>query len=406
MSKKIPLGIALAAAFIAAAISVAITVSVYSDSYNKLIRDLPQRTQQYAVLSEIDEIIRDNYYGEADRDAVLSGTASGYLQGLGDEQCYYIPADSLSAYRNTVAGNVAGTGVTSAYDAATGLLVIRSVAAGSPAAEAGLAAGDMIFSVNGVAVTQSSASALASQLLYTERKTSEVGFIKAGSDGVRQTVKLKNGYTAQSCVARTVGQVGYLYLSEFYPDTAEQFNAAVEEFSANGITSLVLDVRNNTSVNYNNACALIDRIVPLAAEGTGAIATAKDKNGKTVKLFSSDSNALNLSIAVLINDRTAGAAELLACDLRDFGKAKLFGEKTAGEGMYPQLFELDDGGAVILAVAKIYPYISDPYDGEGVAPDTEVKMLDMDKGSIPPDSFESDAQFAAAYAFFTGQEGN
>ena len=75
MSRKIPLGIAIAAAFIVAAISIAITVSVYTDSYNRMIRDLPQRTQQYAVLSEIDELIRVHYYGETDNDEVLEKIA-------------------------------------------------------------------------------------------------------------------------------------------------------------------------------------------------------------------------------------------------------------------------------------------------------------------------------------------
>ena len=229
-----------------------------------------------------------------------------------------------------------------------------------------------------------------------------MGTVKT-ADGkeVRSSVTLKNGYTARSCTVKTVGSVGYIHFSEFYPNTRSLFDAAVDDFAAKGIKSLIIDVRNNSSINYENAVAVIDRIVPLAAEGTGAIATAKDKNGDTVKLFSSDSNQLNMSIAVLINDRTAGAAELLACDLRDFGKAKLFGETTAGEGMYPELFDLENGGAVMLAVAKIYPYLSEPYDGVGVSPDTEIKMLDAEKNRIPGDSFDGDAQFAAAYAFFT-----
>ena len=402
MSKKIPLGIAIAAALIVAALSVAVTVSVYTDSYNNMIRDLPQRTQQYAVLSEIDGVIRDNYYGEADRDAILQNIAAGYVQGLGDEQCFYVSESNLNAYKSTLSGVIPGTGVTAAFDSVNGCLTVRDVAADSPAAEAGIAAGDAVFSVDGAAVTQANAASLIETLLYSEQKTTELVWGKAAAaEDARQTLKLTNGYTARSCVVKTVGAVGYVHLSDFYANTKEMFDAALDEFAANGVTALILDVRNNASVNYDNACAIIDRIVPLAAEGTGAIATAKDRNGETVKLYSSDSTALNMSVAVLINDRTSGAAELLACDLRDFGKAKLFGEKTAGDGLYPQLFELEDGGAVMLAVAKVYPYISDPYDGEGVAPDTEVPMLDSAKSSIPPESFDADPQFAAAYAFFT-----
>ena len=403
MSRKIPLGIAIAAAFIAAAFSVAVTVSVCTGSYNRLIRDLPQRTQQYAVLSEIDEVIRDHYYGETDREAILSNMAAGYVQGLNDGQCFFVPQENLAAYQNTVAGNMPGVGVTAVYDAAAAALVIRDVAVGSPAAQAGLSVGDRIYAVDGAAVTAQNASSLIDRLLNASQKTTSVSYSRAAAGGgetPRESVSLKNGYVAQSCVAKTVGSVGYLYLYDFYPDTAERFDEAVRSFTDAGISSLILDVRNTDSVNYEYACKVIDRIVPLAADGTGAIATAKNAAGETVKIYPSDSAALNLSIAVLINDRTAGAAELLACDLRDFGKAKLFGEKTAGEGMLPELYPLDSGGAVMLAAAKIYPYVSDPYDGEGVAPDVAVPMVDTEKSRIPADTFDGDPQFAAAYEFF------
>lgn len=404
MSKKVPLGIAIAAAFITAALCIAVTVSVCNSSYNKLIRDLPQRTQQYAVLSEIDEIIRERYYGEADVDAVLSNMAAGYIQGLNDDQCFYVPASSLDAYRSTVAGSIPGTGITAGYDAASGWLVIRDVAEASPAQEAGLAVGDQIAAVDKTAVTQDNSAQLINRLFSAEQKTTEVELVNRTADGQeqRRVVKLKNGYTARSCTVKTVGSVGYVYFSDFYPNTKELFDAALEDFAAQGVKSLIIDVRNNAGANYAAAAAVIDRIVPMASEGVGAIAVAKDKNGDVVKLFSADSDQLNMSVAVLVNDRTSGAAELLACDLRDFGKAKLFGEKTAGEGAYPELFELDDGGAVLLAVAKIYPYLSEPYDGVGVMPDTEVVMTDAEKNSIPPEQPQNDPQFAAAYAFLTG----
>ena len=82
---------------------------------------------------------------------------------------------------------------------------------------------------------------------------------------------------------------------------------------------------------------------------------------------------------------------------------KLFGEKTAGEGMLPELFPLDNGGAVMLAAAKIYPYLSEPYEGVGVEPDVTVPMVDTAKNKIPAETFDDDPQFAAAYAFFTAK---
>ena len=195
MSRKIPLGIAIAAAFIAAAFSVAVTVSVCTGAYNRLIRDLPQRTQQYAVLSEIDEVIRDHYYGETDREAILSNMAAGYVQGLNDGQCFFVPQENLAAYQNTVAGNMPGVGVTAVYDAAAATLVIRDVAVGSPAAQAGLSVGDRIYAVDGAAVTAQNASSLIDRLLNAAQKTTSVSYTRAAAGGgetPRESVSLKN----------------------------------------------------------------------------------------------------------------------------------------------------------------------------------------------------------------------
>ena len=73
---------------------------------------------------------------------------------------------------------------------------------------------------------------------------------------------------------------------------------------------------------------------------------------------------------------TAGYGELFACDLKDFGKAFLIGEKTAGRADVQETFELSDGGAVVLTTSKMLPYISESFDGNGLTPDTEIILAD------------------------------
>ena len=97
-------------------------------------------------------------------------------------------------------------------------------------------------------------------------------------------------------------------------------------------------------------------------------------------------------MAVLINGKTGGAAELLACDVRDFGKGIIVGEKSMGSGGYQQIFELSDGGAITLTTGVIIPYSSDTYDGEGVTPDFTVKNQGEDTGNL-----SDDEQFMKAY---------
>ena len=103
------------------------------------------------------------------------------------------------------------------------------------------------------------------------------------------------------------------------------------------------------------AAKVIDLFVPLATEGNKAIALAVNKKGDTVETFTSDAKDYAGQICVLVNRNTQGPAELFACDLRDFDKAQLIGEITKGNGKRQQVFNLSDGGAIVLTTASILP---------------------------------------------------
>ena len=151
------------------------------------------------------------------------------------------------------------------------------------------------------------------------------------------------------------------------------------------------------------ASKIIDIIVPIGNEGIGSIFQAIDSNGNIIKQFSSDAETLSLSIAVLINDRTECAAELIACDLKDFGKALLFGEKTKGVGTLQQLFTLDDGSALSLSVAEIIPYSGKTYNKVGVNPDYEILTSESFKNSLHLENFSNDEQYLRAHEYLTGK---
>ena len=137
-------------------------------------------------------------------------------------------------------------------------------------------------------------------------------------------------------------------------------------------------------------------IVPVATEGTGALATAVNKDGKTIETFTSDSDSRSFAMVVLVNGNTSGAAELFACDLRDFGIARLVGTKTAGNGTMQKVFELSDGSAVALTVAKIIPYKSESFNGIGITPDNEVTLNAEQSSRLPMLTLAEDPQYQKA----------
>lgn len=401
MSKKIPFGITIILVIISIAVTAVITVFVYLSQYDELLADLPKRAQQYSSLEEIDELVRQNYYGDINYDSLDKSLVQGYLTGL-DENCFYIPAEEYEVYNRLIKGHLPGIGAELYYDASTDNLIVASVDSSSPAEENNIKVGGYISFVDGNDVTKDNSSVLISSLTEGYDKKVNVVYSDDGISTVENVIT--TGYLKNSVVYSYSENIGYLRISDIYDNTAELFLSAIDYFKENSIDKVIIDLRNTDDSNIDVAADIIDAIVPVGSEGTGAIYTAKSSDGATVKQRSSDSSAINMSFAVLVNSRTQGAAELIACDLRDYSKAVIFGEKTYGNGTYQDVFRLQDGGAVLLTVAEIFPYVSDSFNTVGVTPDVIIPTTETFKNQIGISDTENDEQYKSAYSYLSAQK--
>ena len=402
MTRKVSFGIVVVLIVISIVISSTATVFIIFTHYNKLISDLPEKAEQYIRLSEIDELLRNEYYGNINIDFIDARLAEGYIDGLDDEYSIYISADEFDDFSNYLDGKMSGSGITAFCDESTGYLKVSHVASGSSAALAGIDSDCSIVAVNGNAVNYNNYEQLYSLISGGYDKTVVVSYIKGSvSEAQPIEIELTLGYEINSCFYNENTDIGYIRITDFTQKTISIITEALKYYSANAVSDIIIDVRNCSSYNYDVAAKIIDAIVPICNEGTGAIYTAKDINGEIIQSYSSDSVSVNLSFAVLINSRTAGAAELLAVDLSDFGKAILVGENTAGNGKLQKLFRLSDGGAVFLTVAKVYPYISDSFDEIGVAPHIVSESTDAFDNRLDFTDFENDHQYQAAFSYLS-----
>ncbi len=404
MNKRISIGITVALMLVSVIASSVITMLVLINHYDELLIELPERAQQYIRLADVDELVRSSYYGDIDSDKIDSSLTSGYLSGLDDPYCYYISAEEKDAYNSFINGDATGIGITSYFDADSSSIVVSYVENGSPAEENGILPDYRIVRVNGKSIDESNSEELNSLINDSVNKKLRLDYkISSESEEVSE-ISIETGYQIKSCFSKNDGTVGYIRVTSVYKDTATFFKDALEDIKALGISAVILDLRNCVGNNFEIAAEIIDMIVPIGSEGSGAIFTAKNASGDVVKTIAADSASENLSFAVLINDRTECAAELIACDLRDFGKAVLIGETTAGHGTMQELFTLDNGALVSITVAKIYPYISESFDRVGVKPDIEVLSSESFKNQLDnADSFSDDEQYSKAYSYLTGK---
>ena len=122
------MGLTAAIVFLTVAVTVAVTVTVYMNTYNKLIQDLPQRAQLYSKLSDMDELVRANYYGTVDSGKLDSSIAEGYISGLNDRYSFYLSAEEYAEYYSKLVGNISGTGLDAVFDVKSGMLLVTGVA--------------------------------------------------------------------------------------------------------------------------------------------------------------------------------------------------------------------------------------------------------------------------------------
>lgn len=399
MNKKVSLGLALSLIFISIALTVTITMTVSMLTYNNLIKDVSGKSGMYSGLSEIDDAIRENYYGEINENLLNSMISKGYIEGLGDRYSTYMNAGEYAQYKQLEKGTKTGIGIVAVFDEVSGGIYISEIADSSPAKLQGMSKGDVITEIDGTKVTALNSSSLMKELEGDKLTEVTVTFVHNEQS---KTVKVARGFTSQTVYYNAVNEkVGYIKITAFYKNTAEELKNAIKYMGDKSISSVIFDVRNTADGLVPYATACIDLIVPVATEGTGALATAVDKNGNTIETFTSDSDSISLSLCVLVNSGTSGSAELFACDLRDFGVASLVGITTAGNASMQRIIELSDGGAVKLTVAKILPYKSESYDGKGLVCDYEVTLTAEQNERLQMLSLEDDAQYQKALSLMT-----
>ena len=374
MSKKISLGAAIGLILICVALTVVITITASGSIYNSILQYLPEKVQTYSMLEEVGNIVKTNYYGNIDQSSLNIATAEGYINGLGDGYSRYMSAFEWAKYDATIQGKMTGIGIE--YTKNGTKLKITKVYSGSPAEVSGLQKGDSIVAFDGEPLTKENYKEMVSKLEGDKLSTVNLTYKHSGEE---KTVSVAMGYEAQSVETHAVGQLGYIRIRDFYSTTKEQVQKAVDKFVSQEATAgLVLDLRDNSSTNFDAALSVIDIFVP-TVEGTDSIARVTDANGNVLSSYSSDAASVNLPIVVIVNESTLGGAELLAADLRDFGKAQIIGSTTSGMAVMQKVFKLTDGGVLLLSVGEITPYKSESYNNKGVKPDFEVSGEETDE---------------------------
>ena len=368
MNKKISLGIAITVCLVFSMISGFICYEVIDAKYDKILEGVPERMERYTLLDEVDSIIRNNYYGKTDKKQISESLMKGYVESLDDANSSYMTSKEYEEYKKEIQGNMRGIGIEYTKTDSSQIKITK-VFDGSPAKDKGLKKGDIIVAFDGIKLTSKNYKELSAKL---EDSTNTVNIIYK-RDGNEKALTLNKGYEAKSVTTGVYDNyIGYIEISDFYSGTASQVSSALDTFVMSGIGAVVIDIRDNRSVNYDAAMETLDLFLPMTTQEKAA-ATVIDNSGNTVKTYNMTSGEVNLPVAVLISSETASAAEVFAADMRMMNKCEIYGkESTKGQCLVQQVFELSQQGALLLSVGKILPYTGESYEQTGISPDYEV----------------------------------
>ncbi len=324
-------------------------------------------------IKKIQSVLDKYYIGNGEdvsKEDLEEGIYKGYVESLGEPYTVYYTKKEYDQLMESTSGQYSGIGVIVSQNTTTGAVTVVRPFEGSPGAEAGILKDDIIYKVDGKEATGADLNEVVSWIKGKEGTTVEIEVYRS-SDNQYHTLKVKRRQIDVPMVDHQMldDKIGYVALYEFESTTADQFDKAVDDLTAQGMKGLVIDLRDNPGGLIDSAQAVLDRILPKDK----LLVYTVDKAGKKEELDSQDDEKVDVPITVLVNGNSASASEIVSGCLQDYGKAKLVGTTTYGKGIVQYVLPLGDGSAVKVTGAKYYTPKGRNIHGTGIEPDVKAE---------------------------------
>ncbi|MFN7995881.1 MAG: S41 family peptidase [Bryobacteraceae bacterium] len=342
---------------------------------------------QLGVYTEVLHRIKSEYVEEPDMKSVTLGALNGLLESI-DPFASYLNADQYKDYLKNKDAHKAGVGLV--LSKKFGYVGVVGSVPGSPAAKAGLGTGDMLETINGVA-TRDMPLAYASLLLEGDQGSSVELTVVRVRRPEPQKIKLTRSNSAYPPVTQKMlaDQVGYVQPATLAPGKVKDVAAAVEALQKQGAQKLVLDLRNCAVGSPQDGIALANLFL-----SKGEITYLQGQKMPRQDFEAESSKGISkLPMVVITNRGTADGAEIAAAALMDNKRAEVVGERTYGDASLRKAITMEDGGAIILSVAKYYSPSGKAIQDVGVTPQTVMAepetQVELDENGEPlPESQE------------------
>lgn len=385
--KKEKLMISKTKAFFSVLVAVIITIVVTTvannyfaiKNYDKVIitddKYIEYETMQdkYNKVEYIEDFVEENFLYDIEEGELFEGALKGMLDILDDPYSEYMTVDEFKDLIEQTSGEYSGIGV---YVSVTedNRIVIVSPIEDTPADQAGLKTGDYISKVNGVEYAGDELSDAVDVMKGKSGTDVEITISREGKDGVESDFDVT--ITRENIKIKTIkydmleDDIGYIRITTFDQQTDADFKDALEDLEAQGITGLIVDLRYNPGGLITSVAEIADELL-----GETIITYTQTKYGER-EYYYSDKDKIDVPLAVLINEGSASASEILSGAVKDTESGVLIGTKTFGKGIVQRIIPLADGAGLKLTVSEYFTPNDINIHGVGIEPDVYLEMDD------------------------------
>jgi len=360
--------------FLVALLPVLLLVGVWLGGHSEYLpgfaRDLLVDDEQGRLYDEALDQIADNFYRPVDRDHVLDESLAGAVKSLDDRFSAYFDPKAYSEFNEATNGEFEGVGMTVA-EAERGLRVV-TVFDGSPAVAAGIHPGDVITEVDGESL-QGQTAEQATSRIKGEAGTKVRLTVVTGSRPPR-TLALRRERVdvpvVESRMERSRGaRIGHVRLFSFTSGAHGEVRDAVDDLLDKGADGIVLDLRDNGGGLLNEAVLVSSIFVD-----DGTIVSTRGRS-RPRRVFEATGNAIDadIPVAVLVDRESASASEIVAGALQDRDRGEVVGTRTFGKGVFQEVRQLSNGGALDLTVGEYFTPNGRNLGGKGIEPGVEAR---------------------------------
>lgn len=323
------------------------------------------------VLTAAKNLVVENYVDTLTEEQIneLNDAAlTSMVASLNDPYSYYFDMENYDKFEENNEEEYVGIGLNVEYNAKTNVMTVTSPTPASPAERAGVLPQDIITGVDELTIDKDGYDAI-------------IDYIKGGTEGdvvklhiLRGGEKTDISVKREKIVTMTIfskmldTEVGYIKITKFQHNSVKDFEGAIAKLKESGAKGLVIDLRNNPGGYADSVLKMTDMLLP-----KGTIAYLENNKGER-EYFESDAKCVNMPMAVLINEGTASAAELMAGSLQAYDLATIVGKKSYGKAVGQTPIMLTEETAIYLTTARYYTPKGECIDKIGIMPDIEVEL--------------------------------